>query len=114
MTRKKFLKASYLRKKNGEKKNSFYSKEERKYACGYIKKEIDKGKKISEIAQELGISQDTVKRWSKKPEKEAGRFKRIEIVEQPRQSEPVLITNKGHRIEGLSLENMAELLGLLQ
>jgi hypothetical protein len=42
MTRKKFLKASYLRKKSGEKKHSFYSNEERTFACGYIKKEIDK------------------------------------------------------------------------
>jgi len=60
------------------------------------------------LSVELGLPVNTLRRWI---EGGARKVATVEVVEGPRAlSSPVLVTPSGHRVEGLSLAALAELL----
>jgi transposase-like protein len=62
------------------------------------------------VAEELGLSEALLRRWCKKyPETSKPEFRAVEIVTSKR-SRPVVITPRGLRVEGLSIEEIAVLL----
>jgi hypothetical protein len=73
-----------------------------------------RGKPLSQVASELGVSELSLQRWIEQGE--PARFRPVEIeAESGRASAGglVLITPRGYRVEGLEAESLASLLRVL-
>lgn len=83
---------------------------------------VESGASLGSVAAELGLGAGTLARWLEKPS--VSSWRAVEVVEETEpaavsRAEPslrpglVLITSRGHRLEGLSLDEAAALLGAL-
>jgi hypothetical protein len=68
-----------------------------------------------QVARELGVSEATLARWGPGREEPAGSFRAIEVVLEPARSVGAMVVHgpRGLRIEGLSVEQLAELVARL-
>ena len=98
-----------------------YPREIRQAVVGLARAEQAGGRSVFKLAQDLGVSVNTLKRWVE-PAKERGGFEKVVIVKQRRAVSairsrdgirPVLLTRQGHRVEGLDVKSLAELLEAL-
>jgi hypothetical protein len=71
------------------------------------------GRSWSRIAEELGLRTETVRRWSLESESGEVRMRPVELAPDSAGSGMVLVARSGHRVEGLTLEQVAELLRAL-
>lgn len=60
------------------------------------------------LVVELGLPLNTLRRWCE--ESSAGRLASVELSADPASDGPVLVTRSGHRVEGLSLRALCEVL----
>ncbi len=89
-----------------------YPRELRQLAVSYFEGCLRRGGSRSGAAVKLGVSEVTLKRW-RKDLKGKGNLRTIELVAES-SSEVVFFTPEGYRIEGLSEEGLARLLGHLR
>lgn len=99
-----------------------YPKAIRQAVVRLVRLEQAGGKSVFKVAQELGVSVNALKRWVE-PAKERGRLERVVILKPAEPgvrasasregSRPVLVTRQGHRVEGLDVKTLAELLEAL-
>jgi hypothetical protein len=62
------------------------------------------------VAEEIGVREGLLRRWCEKyPETSKPEFRAVEIVA-PKSGQPVVVTPRGIRVEGLSVEDIAILL----
>jgi hypothetical protein len=68
------------------------------------------------IAEEVGLSRTAVATWAKEAAPQgASRLVPVVLVEEPQEGTPLsLVSPHGFRLEGLSLQQAAQLLGLLR
>lgn len=96
-----------------------YPEELRTEAAALARAAVEGGESLSTVGAELGIGPATLARWLENPPKAAWRA--VEVVEaEAEEVAPaasshglVLITARGHRVEGLSLEEAALLIEAL-
>ena len=99
-----------------------YPEELRLEAVSLARAAVEGGERLGSVAAELGVAAGTLTRWLEAPP--ARPWRTVEVVEEPepaprspaeplRRSGLVLITSRGHRLEGLSLDEAAALLGAL-
>ncbi len=89
-----------------------YGRELRQLAVLYLEGCQRKGGSRSTVARNLGVSEVTLERWQKELGGKAD-VRRVEVVEESGHG-LVVVTPEGYRIEGLSEESLARLLGRLQ
>ncbi len=83
--------------------------------------QMARGERLGAVASALGIGVGTLQRWLEATGDSAGRLREVEVVEtgeRPVQDRDgrgglALATASGHRVEGLSLAEVAQLLGAL-
>jgi hypothetical protein len=63
------------------------------------------------LAEELGLSLNTLRRWCERSHQ--GRLTNVEVTGDAPSVLPVLVMRSGHRVEGLSITALCELLGRL-
>lgn len=98
-----------------------YPEELRAEAVAVARAALGRGESLGRVARELGVGPMTLSGWMEDPP--ATEWRPVEVVEEPEASaqtavEPssrdlVLITSRGHRLEGLSLDEAALLLEAL-
>lgn len=99
-----------------------YPEELRAEAVWLARAAVARGASLGSVAAELGVGGGTLARWLEDPP--AKEWRAVEVVEEPApgavsrvepSSRPglTLITLRGHRLEGLSLDEAAALLGAL-
>lgn len=107
--------AKHLRGRKGL--SARYSRPLRAMAVEYVMKRKSEGGSLRQAAKTLGISENSIHRWMKEVVPQTPRFKPVDIVpDAPANKEvkkPVLITSRGHRVEGLDIDGMAALLRIL-
>lgn len=89
-------------------KGARYPAELRRQVVEYVKAQRSEGRPIRAIAAALGLPVNTLTRWSTKAT--PGRVRRVEVVGPSPASSVVLISPRGHRVEGLDLPSLALLL----
>jgi transposase-like protein len=99
-----------------------YPQELRAEAVSLARAAVEGGESLGSVAAELGVAAGTLTRWLEAPP--ASSWRAVEVVAEP---EPlaecpaesssraglVLITSRGHRLEGLSLDEATALLEAL-
>jgi transposase-like protein len=115
MTLEEFQVESKKRKVGRGRKPQPYSEEQKSFAKAFAKKAISEGVPRSVVIRRLGISATALKKWLSPEQNDAGGgFRRIKISTAVEESNrPVLVTPSGHRVEGISIENLVYLLRLL-
>lgn len=97
-----------------------YPEELRAEAVALARMAVGQGESLGAVAAELGVGAVTLSRWMEDPP--ATEWRPVEVVEEPESvsessstASPglVLITSRGHRLEGLSLDEAALLLEAL-
>jgi hypothetical protein len=99
-----------------------YPEELRSEAVSLARAAMDGGASLGSVAVELGVGAGTLSRWLEAPS--ARSWRAVEVVAEPEVAavspvEPfsspglVLITSRGHRLEGLSLDEATALLEAL-
>jgi hypothetical protein len=96
-----------------------YSEELRAEAVALTQEALESGESLRSMAVGLSIRPATLARWLEEPSK--AEWRAVEVVEEPERSATVapampglvLITARGHRLEGLGLEEAALLLEAL-
>jgi hypothetical protein len=73
------------------------------------------GTSWAQLAERLGVSLETLRRWcATTPMKSAARMRRVRVVADRALSSGVsLVSASGHRVEGLTLEQLVTLLRAL-
>ena len=91
-----------------------YPEEIRKRVETYAVARLREGMKVSRIAREVGLAEMTVQSWLKNPRRERVRepWARVTMVaeEKSERGRYILRNMKGWRVEGLSLEEIAQLM----
>ena len=84
----------------------------RRAAVEYGRRREREGASRREVAAELGVSDATLVRWSRRHEEPPAVFRAIEVVAQPVERSGVIVVHgpRGLRIEGLSVEKLAWLI----
>ena len=115
MTLEEFQVESRKRKVGRNQKPQPYTEEQKSFAKAFAEKALSEGVSRSVVIGRLGISATALKQWmSPKKMNAGGGFHRIKISAAVGESErPVLVTPSGHRVEGISIENLVYLLRLL-
>ena len=93
-----------------------YPAELRRQAVGYARRRLEAGDSFKSIAGELGLRPQLLHYWHSKVTKSRFRAVTVQRATRPAASEPsclVLVTSWGHRVEGLDVTEMAELLRAL-
>jgi transcriptional regulator with XRE-family HTH domain len=96
-----------------------YSKELRRLAVEYTRQAREQGYSQRQIAERLGVSESAVVDWLRRAEEpDAPRRSRVHEVKLTEPavaaaSQPVLVMPSGARVEGLSMGELATLLGAL-
>ncbi len=93
------------------KKRRSFTDEQRQSAVGYLREQrASNGRSWRSVAEELGVTETLLRRWSEKyPRTSKAEFRAVEIVNSPG-SRSAVITPRGFRVEGLSVEEIAVLL----
>lgn len=93
------------------KKRRRFTAEQRLTAVRYLREQRARGgRSWRSVAEEIGVTEGMLRRWCEKyPETSMPEFRAVEIVA-PKRSRPVVITPRGLRVEGLSIEEIAVLL----
>ena len=87
-----------------------YPAELRKKLIGYIRSQRLAGVSVYQLGEQLGMSWRTVSRWTEDMSKRRG-FKRVTVAEPEPTSGGLTVQGRcGVRVEGLQLEQVAELL----
>ena len=79
----------------------------------YVKFARAKRVRWSAISAELGLSRTAMQRWLRADAMPTGRLRRVRVAKEATRHSLSLVAPSGHRIEGLTLEEAAGLLGLL-
>ena len=94
-----------------------YPEELRRAAVAYRRQREREGVGVAAVAAELGVSGLSLARWSRTLERAEPRFRAVEVVveaERLERARTVVVHGpRGLRIEGLSVAEVAELLGRL-
>lgn len=106
-----------FRREAKKRPNQMYPEELRRLAVRYAGRRITDGVAVVAIAAELGVSEQSLRTWMKKPDSD---FRRVRVIEdagpQP-QSETgklVLVSPSGYRLEGLDVANAFQMLRALR
>jgi len=102
-------------------RGSRYPESLRAEAVEIVSGELVRGVGLSAVGGDLGVSAGTLRRWIEASPRRAGQLRAVEVVastESPREDGGrreglVLVTANGHRVEGLSLAEVALLLEAL-
>lgn len=108
-TSKALRSAIERQRESGHTKATRYSSRLKAAVAEHVRSRRGAGTSFETLSAELALPVNTLRRWV---EGSAGASKvaSVEVVEGPRSSSPVLVTPSGHRVEGLSLAGLAELL----
>ncbi len=81
-------------------------------AIEYQREREREGASVREVAAELGVSEASLARWSRRREEPPAAFRAIEVVAEPAHMPGTLVVHgpRGLRIEGLSVEGLARLI----
>lgn len=84
----------------------------RRAAIEYQHKRQREGVSLHAVAAELGMSEATLARWSRRREEPTAAFRAIEVVAEPADMSGAIVVHgpRGLRIEGLSVEGLARLI----
>ena len=86
-----------------------YPKELRERIVSYAQAELQRGHNVEEIAAELGMKWRTLQRW--RSEHKQGQFRRVQVVPNAPASKTLTLYGPlGVRLEGLALDEVAELI----
>lgn len=98
------------RAKKSRKRRSF-TNEQRQSAVRYLREQRARGgRSWRSVAEELDVTEGVLRRWCEKyPEPSKPEFCAVEVVA-PKRARPVVVTPRGIRVEGLSVEEIAVLL----
>jgi hypothetical protein len=84
----------------------------RERVLAYTRRERSRGKSWRTIGDELGLSPAGLQRWSKGSGGRS-RLRPVRVVTSPAPSSLALVSPRGYRLEGLSLEQAVQVLGEL-
>ncbi len=81
-------------------------------AVDYQREREREGASLRAVAAELGLSDATLARWSRRPPESPVVFRAIEVVAEPAERRDAIVVHgpRGLRIEGLSVEALARLI----
>lgn len=115
MTLEEFQEASKKRKKVAGRRPAPYGAEQRGFAVEYARRELKRGVSRSAVLRALGISDGTLSKWLPPKTKSAGKgFRRVLLkTETKADGELTVVTPRGFRVEGLSVESAVRLLSAL-
>jgi len=91
-------------------------KDARLLAVGYARERVAEGERAKTVATELGVRVSTLERWLRDS---SGYFGQIELVPPSLASieggsgRAVLVTRQGHRVIGLNLDGLVDVLRIL-
>ena len=85
-----------------------YSRELRRDAVAYLKRQKVEGSTHERVASELGIANWTLSRWVREAEKRSV-VVAVEVTETEESATATLLTPHGYRIEGLTEEGLVRL-----
>jgi hypothetical protein len=86
-----------------------YPSDIRKAVVAFVRVERARGRSLGSLAESLALPMNTLRRWSEK-HRGHGRLKPVEVVTAVACDRPVLVTRSGHRVEGLSMTSLLEML----
>ncbi|MFQ5472913.1 MAG: transposase [Dehalococcoidia bacterium] len=109
MTRKALQAAIRDEQRNQKRKRARYPDEVRVAVAELVLAERSRGTTLASLSESLGLPINTLRRWCERREG-GSRLAAVEIVAGDRADGPVLVTPSGHRVEGLSLASVLELL----
>jgi hypothetical protein len=90
-----------------------YSSELRQVAVRYAEQSEGAGWSRERVAETLGLCKATLCRWLRAAEPEVPALHEVLVVGSRPRSGPVLILPSGARVEGLSVDELAKLLGAI-
>lgn len=81
-------------------------------AIEYQREREREGASVREVAAELGVSDASLARWSRRAQEPPVLFRAIEVVAEPVERRDAVVVHgpRGLRIEGLSVEALARLI----
>jgi transposase-like protein len=100
--------------KTNKRGHRLFTKEAESAAVSFAVRRLERGESAAQIATELGLKGGTLQRWLQRHRRGAGgqggsRFHEVEVT--PKQGRHVVVHGQfGVRVEGLSLDETAELL----
>lgn len=102
--------AIHRQRESGRTKATRYSSRLKAAVADHVRSRRSAGVPFATLSMELGLPVNTLRRWVEGGAGGASKVASVEVIEGPRSSSPVLVTPSGHRVEGLSLGALAELL----
>ena len=85
-------------------------RELREEIASYARGRRAEGERVREIASEVGVSPESIRRWTASPPEEHGRaVLPVRVQEEIAHDGIVVVTPSGVRVEGLDVEQAAEL-----
>jgi len=118
MTLEKFIMETSRRRQDGNVGLMVYSEMERSFVVMYARKQMSNGVSQSKISSQLGIGNSTLSTWLR-PARKKTKFKRVEVKQKAKSFEiqsfsdkekVTIVSPRGFRLEGLSLDKAAALL----
>ena len=92
-----------------------FSEAARKAALEHVDQRYREGASLASAARELGVPYLTLRRWTADAVDAGGTFRPVSVAQVPEHSRSVVVTlASGLRIEGLYLDEIAELLRRLR
>jgi hypothetical protein len=112
MRTSKALQAAIHRQQAGRRtKATRYTASLKRSIGEHVRSRRSSGASLEGLSVELGLPVNTLRRWSGGVA--SGRLARVEVSECPQAREPVLVMRSGHRVEGLTIAGLVELLARL-
>ncbi len=83
----------------------------RREIAAYARQRRSAGVRLSDIARETGVSEESVRRWAAAPESRRGAFVPVRVRTEGNAASGIIVhTAQGHRVTGLDLEGAVRLL----
>jgi transposase-like protein len=113
MTQKN-LQTAIRRERRGQRRKALrYPAKLREAVVEFVRGERSRGTSLISLADALDLPINTLSRWCEKYER-GSRLAPVEVVSGGPADGPVLVTPSGHRVEGLSVESLFQLLERLR
>lgn len=113
MTRKELQAAIRREQRNPKGKAVRYPSEVREAVAAFVRAERSRGVTFGALATGLALPVNTLRRWSERHSVRP-RLAPVEVVAETPAPVPVLVTPSGHRVEGLTVAALGDLLERLR